>query len=103
MRSKEISLDLKGEVKVAIAGPVTRISGHVEEMSTGWIELLGNRYDIEKAAVGFGGEAELDPELDVKLTRQLTQAMIIIEVHGTANKPHVVFASDPPIYDQRRR
>jgi autotransporter translocation and assembly factor TamB len=100
VRSKEVSADFRGRLKVAVVGPVTRISGHIEEMSTGWIELLGNRYDVEKAAVGFGGEAEIDPELDVKLTRQLTQAMIIIEVHGTANKPHLVFASDPPIYDQ---
>jgi autotransporter translocation and assembly factor TamB len=100
VRSKEISCDLKGQVSVAIAGPVTRLRGHVEEMSTGWIELLGHRYDIEKASVGFGGEAEIDPELDIRLTRQLTQAMIVIEVHGTAGKPHVEMSSDPPIYDQ---
>ena len=55
--------------------------------SGGWFELLGRRYNIEKVRVGFGGESEPNPELDVRLTRELSQTRIIIEVHGTAKKP----------------
>jgi translocation and assembly module TamB len=100
VRGKELSLDLKGRLHVALSGPVTRISGHVEELATGWIELLGRRYSIEKAHVDFGGEAVPDPELDVRLTRDIRDTTLVIEVRGTAKKPKLQLASDPPIYDQ---
>jgi translocation and assembly module TamB len=62
--------------------------------------VLGRRYSIERARVGFGGEAELDPEIDVRLTRELSTTRLIIEVHGTAKKPALTLTCDPPIYDQ---
>jgi translocation and assembly module TamB len=100
VRSKELSTDLRGKLEVAIVGPVTRIRGHVEQMSNGWLELLGRRYNIDKASIGFTGEAEPNPELDIRLTRDITDTTIVIEVRGTAQKPQLVLASDPPIYDQ---
>jgi translocation and assembly module TamB len=99
VRSKELSTDLAGNLEIAIVGPVTRLSGQVHTQG-GWLELLGRRYNIEKARVGFGGENEPDPELDVRLTRELSETVLIIEVHGTAKKPTLVLTSDPPIYDQ---
>lgn len=99
VRSKELSTDLSGEVQVAIVGPVVRLTGKMQTHG-GWIELLGRRYNIEKARVGFGGESEPDPELDVRLTRELSQTVLIIEVHGTAKKPTLLLTCDPPIYDQ---
>ncbi len=99
VRSKELSTDLYGNLGIAIVGPVTRITGQVHTEG-GWLELLGRRYNIERVRVGFGGEAEPDPELDVRLTRQLTDTMLVIEVHGTAKKPTLQLTSDPPIYDQ---
>ncbi|HEX6836879.1 MAG TPA: translocation/assembly module TamB domain-containing protein, partial [Polyangia bacterium] len=99
VRSKELSTDLSGHLTIALVGPVTRISGQVHT-DGGWLELLGRRYNIDKARVGFGGESEPNPELDVRLTRELSQTMLIIEVHGTAKKPKLVLTCDPPIYDQ---
>jgi translocation and assembly module TamB len=99
VRSKELSTDLSGQLQVAIVGPVVRLTGQVHTQG-GWLELLGRRYNIEKARVGFGGENQPDPELDVRLTRELSQTVLIIEVHGTAKKPSLVLTCDPPIYDQ---
>ncbi|HEY1587011.1 MAG TPA: translocation/assembly module TamB domain-containing protein, partial [Polyangia bacterium] len=99
VRSKELSTDLSGQLQVAIVGPVVRLTGQVHTQG-GWLELLGRRYNIEKARVGFGGENQPDPELDVRLTRELSETVLIIEVHGTAKKPSLVLTCDPPIYDQ---
>ncbi len=99
VRSKELSTDLAGELQIAIVGPVARLSGHVHAEG-GWFELLGRRYKIERARVAFGGESEPNPELDVRLTRELSATRLIIQVHGTAKKPSLVLTSDPPIYDQ---
>lgn len=99
LRGKELSTDLAGQLDVSLAGPVVRIDGHVES-SGGWIELLDRRYTIDHARIGFGGQSEIDPTLDVRITRQLRDTMIVIEVHGTAKKPKLVLASDPPIYSE---
>ncbi|HEX8954500.1 MAG TPA: translocation/assembly module TamB domain-containing protein, partial [Polyangia bacterium] len=99
VRGKELSTDLSGDLTIAMVGPVTRLTGQVHS-DGGWFELLGRRYRIDKARVGFGGESEPNPELDVRLTRELSQTTLIIEVHGTAKKPTLLLTCDPPIYDQ---
>ncbi len=98
--AKELSTDLAGDA----AGRDRRAGGAPDAAQVhtagGWLELLGRRYNIEKARVGFDGQADPNPELDVRMTRELSQTRLIIEVHGTAKKPKLVLASDPPIYDQ---
>jgi translocation and assembly module TamB len=98
VRSKEVNADLKGDLTVEIVGPVTRISGAIESLG-GWADLLGRRYQLERARLGFDGSPELDPALDIRATREVSDATIVIEVHGTARQPQLVFSSEPPIYD----
>jgi hypothetical protein len=98
LRSPEVRTDLRGELDIKLAGVVPKISGHVES-TWGNLELLGRRYEIETARFGFDGRVEVDPQLDVRVTRQLSNATVVIEVHGTAKKPELALASDPPIYD----
>src|SRR5205814_9803888 len=90
---------LKGDLDVIAGGGEPRITGEVESLS-GWVELLGRRYTLERVRVGFDGSEEVNPELDVRVTRQVSEATIVIEVHGTAKKPQLVLASEPPVYDQ---
>jgi translocation and assembly module TamB len=99
IRSPELGTDLNGDLEIKLIGSVLRLYGSVET-TWGRIDLLGRPYQIERAAASFDGQPSPDPALDVKLTRQLAEATVIIEVHGTAHKPQLVLASDPPIYDQ---
>jgi len=99
VRSKEVNADFKGDLQVQLAGAETRILGSVEGLG-GWVELLGRRYTLEHVRLGFGGEPEPDPTLDIRVTRQVTDAMVIIELHGRAKKPKLVMSSDPPVYDE---
>ncbi|HWE30501.1 MAG TPA: translocation/assembly module TamB domain-containing protein, partial [Polyangia bacterium] len=99
IRGKELSTDLKGNLAVDIAGAVVRVRGRVEAHA-GWIELLSRRYNIEKVQVVLAGEVDPNPQLDIRLTRELSETMLIIEVHGTAKKPQLILSCDPPIYDQ---
>src|SRR5262249_38960590 len=39
-------------------------------------------------------------DLDIRITREITDAVIAVEVRGTTSKPKVSFASDPPIYTE---
>lgn len=99
IRGKELSTDLRGNVGVDIVGGTVRVRGRVEA-NAGWIELLSRRYNIEKLQVMLNGEVDPNPQLDVRITREMSQARLIIEVHGTAKKPQLLLSSDPPIYDQ---
>jgi translocation and assembly module TamB len=99
IRGKELSTDLSGNLGVDIAGSTVRVRGRVEA-GAGWIEILSRRYNIEKLQVVLAGEIDPNPQLDVRLTREMSEAMLVIEVHGTAKKPQLLLSCDPPIYDQ---
>ena len=99
VRSPEVSADFQGEVDLQLVDGVPKLFGAVEALS-GHLELLGRRYEIERVRAGFDGAVEIDPAIDVRLTREISDTTIVIEVHGTAKKPELVVSSDPPIYDQ---
>ncbi len=98
IKSKEANIDLKGELDVSITGPKVQVNGTVET-NYGWVDLLDRRYELERVNVAFTGAPE-NPALDVRLTRQFTDAAIVVEVHGTGKHPKLVLSSDPPIYDE---
>jgi translocation and assembly module TamB len=99
IRSKELNADLKGQLQIELTGRAAKLSGTVES-TWGAVEILGRRYNLERARLGFDGSAEPNPQLDIRATRDIRDATIAIEVRGTAKKPQLVLTSDPPIYDQ---
>ena len=99
MRSSELGTDLDGDLDVELLGEVLRISGTVDS-SWGRIDLLGRRYEIEHVHVSFDGNPKPDPALDIKITRAVDAATVIIHVRGTMNQPELELSSEPPIYDQ---
>ena len=98
IRSEELQVDMKGELDIRVHGPDVALTGALEALTGGRMEILGKRYTIEKIRVGFDGSPVIDPELDIKITRELDYAVIGIEVTGSASKPEVNLTSDPPIY-----
>jgi autotransporter translocation and assembly factor TamB len=99
VRSPELMTDLKGDLDVELVGPVARVSGDVET-TWGWVSLLNRRWEIDHARASFDGNPDPNPALDVRVTRDVGQATILIDVHGTARKPELALSSEPPIYDQ---
>ena len=98
IRSEELQVDLEGALAFRKHGPDFGITGHVDALPGGRMQILDKRYAIERIRVGFDGSPVLDPELDIKITRQLDYAVIGIGVTGTALRPSVELTSDPPIY-----
>ena len=87
VRSKELDVDLRGDLSATVHGSDFRLRGVVESLIGGHLEMFGKRYDIDHVRVSFDGGKTVNPFLDVKLTRQLIAALITIEVEGTAEKP----------------
>lgn len=79
------------------AGPI--VTGDIRS-SGGWVEILGRRYQLDRAQVSMSGEVPPNPLLNIVLWRKLDDATIYILVGGTARRPTITFRSDPAIYDQ---
>jgi autotransporter translocation and assembly factor TamB len=98
VRSRELRLDLNGQVQLSVRGRELQLHGDVEG-GEGTIELIGQRYAIERARATWNG-APSDPYLDVRMTRQVRDSTLIIEVRGTIQKPQLEVRSEPPVYDR---
>ena len=104
IRGKDLDIELRSDVKIgtvaggAHAGAPTITGGlHIPR---GRINIQGQRFDFDHGNVTFNGSYELDPQLDIKLTRQYPEAMVTIELRGTPKKPELRMSSDPAVYDQ---
>jgi translocation and assembly module TamB len=87
---------LRGELEVRTVDGELGVFGHAETME-GRLDILGREYEIERARASFNGE--LDPVIDVRVTRVMGDAKLILSVHGTASAPKLELASDPPVYN----
>jgi autotransporter translocation and assembly factor TamB len=96
IHSDEIDAELRGEIEVQNGESGLGLYGHAEATS-GRFELLGRQYEIERARASFDGD--IDPVVEVRLTRAMADAKVIISLHGTASAPELELKSDPPRFD----
>ena len=94
--SPEMHAELRGELELRTVDGELGVYGHAEA-TAGELELLGRTYEIERARASFDGN--LDPVLDVRVTRAMSDTIVIISVQGTAKSPRVELTSDPPVYN----
>jgi translocation and assembly module TamB len=84
---------------VTKVGAATSVDGNIEA-KRGWVDVLGRRYDIERAWIVFDGEIPPDPQLDIRVSHQFTSQLVYVDVVGRLSKPNVTFASDSGTDDQ---
>jgi len=98
----EVKTNVQGHIDAELgalspSGP--SVTGEIRTLG-GWVEILGRRYQLERAQVSMSGEAPPNPLLNIVLSRKLDDTTIYIVVGGTARKPTITFRSDPATYDQ---
>ena len=98
VRSNDLDLELDSDLEVrrAAAAPAVTLGGGIH-VRRGRITLPGQRFDVRRGDVTFDGS--LDPTLDVRIERQFPDALVVVEIRGTAKKPSLRLTSDPPVYD----
>jgi autotransporter translocation and assembly factor TamB len=99
VRGDIIRTDLRVDVQVTSIKGKTAIHGQVDAVR-GWVEIIGRRYDIQRARVIFAGEMPTDPRLDVRVAHRFPQTTLYIDVVGHLSQPTVTFGSDSGQYDQ---
>jgi hypothetical protein len=94
-----IRVDLTINLTSTKIGGATAIEGTVEGQR-GWVVLQGQRYQVERAQVRFGGEIPPNPNLDVRLSHQFPEDTIYIDVTGSVSKLTLSFSSESGRYGQ---
>jgi autotransporter translocation and assembly factor TamB len=97
VESEEFRGLVHGQLEMRADGEAIAMYGGIEA-ERGDLDLFGQRYQIDHAAVNFDGS--LDPLLDIQITRDFPEITTVTEVRGRLSKPDLVMTSDPGTYSQ---
>ena len=100
VRSEEARAILGANLVINTRSGELQINGEITA-NNGHIELLGRRYQIQRAVASFDASpgAAPDPLLDIQLAHEFSTLTLFIQVQGTASKPELQLHSEPGIYD----
>jgi len=86
-----------GSLELSLGQGSVGLDGTIEA-SSGDIDLLGTRSQLERGEVIFDGT--VDPLLNIRVIRELDSLTITAQVAGRASKPEVTMSSDTGNYTQ---
>jgi autotransporter translocation and assembly factor TamB len=104
VRGKDLDLEVRSNVQIGTvpSGPhrgAVTLGGAIH-IPRGRINIQSQRFDFDHGDITFDGSWDVNPALDIKLTRQFPDALVVIELRGTPRKPLLRLSSDPGVYDQ---
>jgi hypothetical protein len=88
---------ISGKLVLSLGGDGVGLDGAIDA-ERGDIQLLGQRSQLDHGSVVFDGS--IDPLLNVRVVRDLTDVTVTCEVNGRLSKPDIKFASDSGSYSQ---
>lgn len=95
IRGQDVDVTVTSKIDLS-AGAVTKLGGGVDA-DQGRVALFNRSWDLQHAAVRFNRTSDINPGVDVTLTRQFPDAFVTIRVRGTVRAPELVLSSDPPL------
>ena len=93
-----LGLDSEWRADLSIKGTVDNpaITGRADLVRGGY-EFAGRRFDLERGAIRFLGEAPPDPVLDIAARAAIQGLNATIQVGGTGQHPEISFTSVPAL------
>lgn len=88
---------ITGHLTLSLGGDGIGLDGPIDA-ERGDIQLLGQRSSLDHGSVVFDGT--IDPLLNVRVVRDLTDMTVTCEVEGRLSKPDVKFSTDSGSYSQ---
>jgi autotransporter translocation and assembly factor TamB len=98
VRAKDLDIELDSNLSLTGDGTGDPAVNGVVQIRRGRINITGQRFNFEPGEIGFDGGT--NPNLNIRITRQYPEALVLVEIRGTPEKPQLRLSSDPPIYDQ---
>jgi translocation and assembly module TamB len=91
-------LDSEWQGNLDITGTITdvRVVGSLEVIR-GTFDLVGTEFDLENSAVGFDGDRQITPRLNIEATHAGRDITATIRITGTPNAPELTLTSMPSL------
>ena len=97
VRRSDANIALGGELALAKApGEPPHVTGQVRLLH-GWFEFQGRHFEIKEGTITLGGGTPPKPVFDVTAGYRTPVYRITVHITGSADKPNLVFTSDPPL------
>jgi hypothetical protein len=97
LRGQRLDVELAGDLRGGLRAGRPRVDGELRALQ-GTFKFMGRVFTVERGVVLFyGDEAEIDPELDLRLTTDLERIRYRIEITGKVTNPRLRLSSDPPM------
>ena len=97
VKSRQMDIQLRGEPEIRL-GDDTSMSGYIELVPGGRVEVLGRVFFIDQGRVQFDTGDPGNPHLDVTATwRAPNGTLVRAMVRGTASEPKLSWDSDPAL------
>ena len=77
-------------------GEPLSVTGSLDAIS-GWYQFQGRRFDIDEATSSINFRGDLNPELYVNVTREITGVLTRVAVIGPMRSPELRLSSTPPL------
>src|SRR5262245_27891379 len=91
------AVEMRGDLQVAKARRAPFIiSGEVETVR-GFASFYGKKFVLTQGKVAFTGSPEINPLLDVTVTRKVSDYVVTIHAGGKAQQPEIEMSSMPPL------
>ena len=93
-----LTRDVEGEVSLRLRGSPLRpvLLGDIS-VNQGEIQLLGNRYTVNRGDIHFLNPVKIEPNLDLELETKARGITVNVNLSGTMEKLNVNYSSDPPM------
>lgn len=96
VRSEDANLEVTADLVARLEADELSIVGGVR-VPRGSLSVLSRRFDVERLAVSFTGDPELDPYLDGRLRHEQPQLRVWIDLSGRLREPELALSSEPPM------
>jgi autotransporter translocation and assembly factor TamB len=77
-------------------GEPLSVTGSLDAIS-GWYQFQGRRFDIDERTSSINFRGDLNPEIYVQVTREITGVLTRVSVIGPMRSPELILASVPPL------
>lgn len=97
VRGPGTAIELQGTVMATKArGEPFRLSGRLETLR-GFASFYSGQFVVEQGHITFPGSTDLDPLLDVVLSREVSNYVVAINARGHASTPQLHLSSTPDL------
>ena len=96
VRGRGLEFEWQGKLQVTGPAEDPRLVGTLE-VKRGYVDFLGQRLNLRKGVISFGGATPPDPTVDIEAVATKADLTAIVRIGGQARQPTLTLASEPPL------